>query len=512
MTPATPSPTTSATGTASTETLTWSQAYRRTVNVAIEAAKHGAVGDRAVILAPRASTTSWRSSAPSQAGLVAVPLSVPSVGTHDERVSAVFADTTPTVILTTSAVAPSVAEYAAELNTGRHDHRRRRSGPRRPQRVGPADQGRPRDGLPAVHLGVDARPRRRDDLASGTCSANFEQLMADYFPSLGGVAPPETTIVWLAALLPRHGPDARRHRAHPRRVPRRDHEPAGVPRRARPLDGMAGHQAHARTPPPRTSRSSWPSARRPTRTSPGWTSAACLTIVTGSERVHPATLKRFVDRFAKFGFRENMITPSYGMAEATVYVSTRAAGGAPQIIDFDPEKLGAGTAERTARPARAASSSATACRTRPPCGSSIPRAAANVRPAPSARSGRRATTCPPATGTSPRRPTRTFGGVIVEPPPGTPEGPWLRTGDLGFMSDGELFIVGRIKDLLIVYGRNHYAEDIEATMQEITGGRVAAISVTVDHTREAGGDHRGQEARRLRRRGARTRSRPSRAR
>ena len=42
-------------------------------------------------------------------------------------------------------------------------------------------------------------------------------------------------------------------------------------------------------------------------------------------------------------------------------------------------------------------------------------------------------------------------------------------GDLGFISDGELFIVGRIKDLLIVYGRNHSPDDIEATIQEITG-------------------------------------------
>src|SRR5262245_7341833 len=79
---------------------------------------------------------------------------------------------------------------------------------------------------------------------------------------------------------------------------------------------------------------------------------------------------------------------------------------------------------------------------------------------------------------------RTFGGTIVDPAPGTAQGPWLRTGDLGFMSDAELFIVGRIKDLLIVYGRNHYAEDIEATVQEITGGRVAAISVPVDQTQK----------------------------
>ena len=70
------------------------------------------------------------------------------------------------------------------------------------------------------------------------------------------------------------------------------------------------------------------------------------------------------------------------------------------------------------------------------------------------------------------------------PSPGTPQGPWLRTGDLGVISDGELFIVGRIKDLLIVDGRNHYPDDIEATIQEITGGRVAAISIPDERTEQ----------------------------
>ena len=50
------------------------------------------------------------------------------------------------------------------------------------------------------------------------------------------------------------------------------------------------------------------------------------------------------------------------------------------------------------------------------------------------------------------------------------------------MSEGELFIIGRIKDLLIVDGRNHYPDDIEATIQEITGGRVAAISIPDDRS------------------------------
>ena len=77
-----------------------------------------------------------------------------------------------------------------------------------------------------------------------------------------------------------------------------------------------------------------------------------------------------------------------------------------------------------------------------------------------------------------------FGATLLDPSPGTPDGPWLRTGDLGFIYEGELFIVGRIKDLLIIRGRNHYPEDIEATVQEITQGRVAAISVPVDSTEQ----------------------------
>src|SRR5690606_25409212 len=76
----------------------------------------------------------------------------------------------------------------------------------------------------------------------------------------------------------------------------------------------------------------------------------------------------------------------------------------------------------------------------------------------------------------------TFGATIVNPSAETPAGPWLRTGDLGFFSEGELFVMGRIKDLLIVYGRNHSPDDIEATVQEISRGRAAAISVPDDRT------------------------------
>ena len=54
----------------------------------------------------------------------------------------------------------------------------------------------------------------------------------------------------------------------------------------------------------------------------------------------------------------------------------------------------------------------------------------------------------------PEQTARTFRARMNEPTEGTPAGPWLRTGDLGVMSGGELFIIGRLKDLLIVNGRN----------------------------------------------------------
>jgi len=126
------------------------------------------------------------------------------------------------------------------------------------------------------------------------------------------------------------------------------------------------------------------------------------------------------------------------------------------------------------RPVAAPRWSNTKCRNHPRCGSSTATPTASAPTGRSARSGHTAPTWPTATGAYRRRSSAAS--------PGTPDGPWLRTGDLGFIYEGALFIVGRIKDLLIIRGSNHYPEDIEATVQEVTGGRVAAISVPVKST------------------------------
>jgi len=90
------------------ESLTWSQLSRRTMNVARELSLRGSVGDRAVILAPQGLDYILAFLGSMQAGLIAVPLPLPHRGSSHDRVCAVFADTKPSVVLTTSAAAAGI--------------------------------------------------------------------------------------------------------------------------------------------------------------------------------------------------------------------------------------------------------------------------------------------------------------------------------------------------------------------------------------------------------------------
>jgi long-chain fatty acid adenylase/transferase FadD26 len=205
------------------------------------------------------------------------------------------------------------------------------------------------------------------------------------------------------------------------------------------------------------------------------------TVLSGSERVHAATIRRFIDRFAAFNFPASSLKPSYGLAEAMVYVNSSGPGRPPTVANFDYEKLSAGHAE--------------SCEVSTGVelvGVGTPRASTirivdpeNRIENPAGMVGEiwlHGDNIANGYWRKPQQTQRTFGGQLVDPSTDTPLGPWLRTGDLGVIHDGELFIIGRIKDLLIVDGRNHYPDDIEATTQEISGGRVAAISVERDRT------------------------------
>ena len=168
-----------------------------------------------------------------------------------------------------------------------------------------------------------------------------------------------------------------------------------------------------------------------------------------------------------------------------MYVASSYPGRPPTTVRFDYEKLSAGHAKRCESEQGGSELVSHRRTTRLHRADRRPRdAASRIRPARSGEIWVHGDNVASGYWRNPQLSERTFGGRLVDPSPGTPQGPWLRTGDLGVISDGELFIIGRIKDLLIVDGRNHYPDDIEATIQEITGGRVAAISVPNDRSEQ----------------------------
>jgi fatty acid CoA ligase FadD21 len=461
------------------ETLSWAQVYQRALNIAHEVKRHGSVGDRAVILAPQGLAYIVAFLGAIQAGLIAVPLSVPAVGSHDERVSAVLADTAPSVILTTTAAAEAVTEYVRQSNTGTAAaviavDSLDLDGPNPPSiRISNAPSTaylQYTSGSTRVPTGVMISHRN--------LLSNFHQLMADYFADFNGVAPPGTTVVsWLpfyhdmGLVQGVIGPILGGFRAE------LTSPMAFLQRPARWIQAMAkANRVFSAGP-----NFAFELAVRKTSDADmaGLDLGNVMRIVSGSERIHPATLNRFCDRFAPYNFRAHMMRPSYGLAEATVYVASRTSNDGPKVVHFELEKLGSGSAERCSAETGA------------------PLLSYGMPESPTVRIVESDTNVECAAGTvgeiwvhgqnvaegywqKPEQTQCTFGGILASPRPGSPEGPWLRTGDLGFLSEGEIFIVGRMKDLLIVYGRNHYPEDIESTVQEITGGRVAAISVPAD--------------------------------
>jgi long chain fatty acid CoA FadD26 len=204
------------------------------------------------------------------------------------------------------------------------------------------------------------------------------------------------------------------------------------------------------------------------------------TFISGAERVHPPTVRRFIERFSRFNLPDTALRAAYGLAEATVYLATSNPGRPAPIVRFDYEKLSAGHAQRCE--GEAVGTELVSHGTPRACTVRIVDPETCIEN-PAGKVGEiwvHGDNVANGYWRNPQLSEQTFGGRLVDPSPGTPRGPWLRTGDLAVISEGELFIIGRIKDLLIVDGRNHYPDDIEATIQEITGGRVAAISVRND--------------------------------
>ncbi len=201
-----------------------------------------------------------------------------------------------------------------------------------------------------------------------------------------------------------------------------------------------------------------------------------------AEPVRADTIERFVRAFEPCGFRREAFKAGYGLAESTFLVTNPARGTLPVIERFDKNAL-----EQN----RIIDESDTDDEVKAlvGCGKILPQGKIVIVDPNSLKEclpdkiGEIWVSSPSVAKGYWNRPDetrQTFGATLAD----TGEGPFLRTGDLGFLKNDELFITGRIKDLIILHGRNHYPQDIERTVEEsslaLRLGCTAAFSLEIE--------------------------------
>ncbi|MGH3971035.1 MAG: AMP-binding protein, partial [Mycobacterium sp.] len=330
------------------KSLTWSQVHRRAMNVAEELGVCGSSGDRVAILAPQGLDYVVAFLGVLQAGFIAVPLPAPQFGIHDERVMSALRDSLPSVILTASSVIDEVEKYVPLVRTA--------SRQRAPVvvAVDSLDLDFPRafDATRYPHLdeaylqytsGATREPAGVV-VSHQNVITNCAQMWSDYFEE--PEKRPCTSVSWLpfyhdmglmtGILMPVINQDSAVLLS----------PVSFLQQPARWMQLMAKHRG------PGSSAPNFGFELAVRRTSDddmaGLDLGDVRAIISGGERVNPATLKRFTERFARFNLSETAIRPSYGLAEATLYVAAARPGRPPKTIRFDYKHLSTGQAKRCA--------------------------------------------------------------------------------------------------------------------------------------------------------------------
>jgi len=212
-------------------------------------------------------------------------------------------------------------------------------------------------------------------------------------------------------------------------------------------------------------------------------------VLNGSEPISAATVRRFNEAFSPFGFKPEAIKPSYGLAEATLFVSSTPVDEPPKIVYVDRDELNAHRFVEVSADSPSAVAQASAGKV------GVAEWAAII-------DAESATELPDGQigeiwisgqnmGTGywgkPEETIATFQNILKSrtnpshAEGATDDATWVRTGDYGAFYDDELYITGRVKDLVIIDGRNHYPQDLEYSAEEasraLRTGFVAAFSV-----------------------------------
>jgi fatty-acyl-CoA synthase len=466
--------------------LTWMQLGRRIRAVGARVQQIASRGDRVAILVPQGLDYIAGFFAAIKAGTIAVPLFAPELQGHAQRLAVALHDSRPSVVLTTSAASVAVEAALTEIGLASRPHvitvddvPDSAADALVPVRVDADDvshlqytSGSTRDpvGVEITHRAVGTNLTQMilsiDLLDRNTHGCSWLPLYHDMglsmigFPTVYGG---HSTLMSPAAFI--------------RRPERWIHALAAGSRQGRVVTAAPNFACEY-------------AAQRGLPAAGDDVDLSNVVLILGSEPVSSRAIDAFNAAFAPYGLPPTAIKPSYGIAEATLFVSTIAPGASPSVVHLDREMLENGQAVRVAADKPHASAQVS-------CGQ-IARSqwcvivdSATATELPDGRVGEiwlHGNNVGRGYWGRTEETQRTFGAVLRS---NTSEGghaqdapagaTWLKTGDLGFYLDGELYVTGRIADLITVDDRQLYPEDIEAAVAEaspiVRRGYVAAFTV-----------------------------------
>ncbi|MEU1849964.1 fatty acyl-AMP ligase [Streptomyces sp. NPDC019990] len=462
-------------------TLTWRRLEKRVRVLATALRRTGAAGERVAIVAPQNLDYVVGFLAATCAGAIAVPLFPPALPGHAEKLAAALADADPVLALTSPGSLVAAEKFCADqdglrLRVATEQELTSEPGPQGVPEDEETFERHPEDCAYLQYTSGSTRVPSGVEITHANVCANARQALEAYDIRTGR----NCTVGWLplyhdmglvlAIVMPIVG-----------HVPSVLMEPlAFVQQPVRWLRLLTRYPG-ALTAAPNFAYDYC--VRRVTDEERAELSLGSVAaMVNGSEPVTEQTLQRFQQAFAPVGMAPTLMRPSYGLAEATVFVSASPAGEAPAVTCFDRDALAAGTARVTEATGSRAVTRLVGC------GRPTGQEAAIVDPVTRVRleDGHvgevwlRGPNVGRGYWGRPEQSEATFRATVD----GDDAGRWLRTGDLALRHDGQLYITGRIKDLVIIDGTNHYPQDIEQTVESahpaIRRHHTAAFSVLTD--------------------------------
>jgi acyl-CoA synthetase (AMP-forming)/AMP-acid ligase II len=461
--------------------LTWAQLYAGAESAAASVSAVCRPGDRAALLMPQGLEYVTGFLGCLLAGVVAVPLFSPDLPGHERRVESVIEDCEPACVLVTPATAPSAETFLRSADLGRL-----------PLVMLGADRVRAGAAYRATETGLGTDP---DGIAylqytSGSTRTptgvmiSHRNVLSNALQALGVFADPSgptTAVGWLPLF---HDMGLLLSIAAPvsQGFPSVLMDPMAFLERPARWIRLLGLYPGVLSAAPNFAYD-YCAARYTSEDAEDLRLNGVRALINGSEPVRAATIRRFRDAFADLGLQPQSMCPSYGLAEATVFVAADGPATAPQSVSCRRDALADG---RIVPSGLAADEDAgDGALELAVCGEPFGQDLRIIDPAsgeprPEGVVGEIVVRGPNVgLGYWKRaeQSTETFGAVV----PGTGERPWLRTGDLGALYQGRLLVTGRLKDLLIVDGRNHYPQDVEETIQSaascVRRDRIAVFTV-----------------------------------